>query len=231
MNRNSNAYTFIFAIILVVFVAAALAFTATTLQPLQAENVRNEKMQNILSTIGEDVERSNAQAQFDKYVKLSLALKADGTVDPEVDAFSLDLKKELKKPVDEQRFPIYIAEKDGQSYYVAPLYGAGLWDAIWGYVALASDENTIIGASFDHKGETPGLGAEINQGWFEDQFIGKKILDENRNFVSVKTVKGGAKADDMHGVDGISGGTITSDGVSNMIKERMEHYLPYFNNN
>jgi Na+-transporting NADH:ubiquinone oxidoreductase subunit C len=231
MNRNSNAYTFIFAIILVVFVAAALAFTATTLQPLQAENVRNEKMQNILSTIGENVQRDQAQTEFDKYVKQSLALKIDGTVDTEVDAFSLDLKKELSKPADQQRFPIYIAEKDGKTFYVAPLYGAGLWDAIWGYVALSDDENTIVGASFDHKGETPGLGAEINQSWFEDQFVGKMILDENQNFVSVKAVKGGAKADDIHGVDAISGGTITSDGVSSMIKERLEHYLPYFKNN
>jgi Na+-transporting NADH:ubiquinone oxidoreductase subunit C len=216
---------------MVVVVAAALAFTATTLQPLQAENVRNEKMQNILSTIGENVDRNEAQTQFDKYVKQSLALKIDGSVDEDVNAFALDLKKELSKPVDEQRFPLYIAEKDGKTFYVTPLYGAGLWDAIWGYIALADDENTIVGASFDHKGETPGLGAEINQYWFEDQFIGKKILDENQNFVSVKAVKGGAKADDIHGVDGISGGTITSDGVSNMIEERLEHYLPYFKNN
>jgi Na+-transporting NADH:ubiquinone oxidoreductase subunit C len=216
---------------MVVVVAAALAFTATTLQPLQAENVRNEKMQNILSTIGENVDRNEAQTQFDKYVKQSLALKIDGSVDEDVNAFALDLKKELSKPVDEQRFPLYIAEKDGKTFYVTPLYGAGLWDAIWGYIALADDENTIVGASFDHKGETPGLGAEINQYWFEDQFIGKKILDENENFVSVKAVKGGAKADDIHGVDGISGGTITSDGVSNMIEERLEHYLPYFKNN
>lgn len=231
MNRNSNAYTFIFAIIMVVVVAAALAFTATTLQPLQAENVRNEKMQNILSTIGENIDRDQAQTEFDKYVKKSLALKVDGTVDTDVDAFSLDLKKELSKPVSEQRFPIYIAEKDGKTFYVTPLYGAGLWDAIWGYIALADDENTIVGASFDHKGETPGLGAEINQYWFEDQFIGKKILNEDGDFVSVEAVKGGAKADDMHGVDGISGGTITSDGVSDMIEERLEHYLPYFKNN
>lgn len=231
MNRNSNAYTFIFAIVMVVLVAAALAFTATTLQPLQAENVRNEKMQNILSTIGENVDRNEAQAQFDKYVKQSLALKIDGTVDQDVNAFALDLKKELSKPVDQQRFPLYIAEKDGKTFYVTPLYGAGLWDAIWGYIALSDDENTIVGASFDHKGETPGLGAEINQYWFEDQYIGKKILDENQNFVSVKAVKGGAKADDIHGVDAISGGTITSDGVSNMVEERLEHYLPYFKNN
>ena len=231
MDKNSNAYTFIFAIIMVVIIAAGLAFTATTLKPMQAKNVKNEKMQNILSTIGVDVARDDASDKFGEYIQSELALNNDGSVAEDIDAFSLDLKKELKKPSDEQHYPVYVAEKDGKKYYVIPLYGAGLWDAIWGYIALDNDRNTIVGASFDHKGETPGLGAEINQYWFEDQFIGKTIFDESNNFVSVKAVKGGAPQGDMHGVDGISGGTITSDGVSDMISERLEHYLPYFKNN
>lgn len=231
MDRNGNAYTFIFSIIMVIIIAAGLAFTATSLKPLQAENVKNEKMQNILSTIGVVVPRNEASGKFGEYIQEELALISDGSIDTEVDAFTLDLKKELKKPADKQHYPVYVAKKDGKTFYVIPLYGAGLWDAIWGYVALEDDKNTIIGASFDHKGETPGLGAEINQYWFEDQFIGKTIFDENNNFVSVKAVKGGAPQGDMHGVDGISGGTITSDGVSNMISERLEHYLPYFKNN
>ena len=231
MDKNSNLYTFIFAIIMVVIVAAGLAFTATSLQPLQTKNVRNEKMQNILSTIGEDVSRDLAQDEFTKYVKEQFALKADGTIDNDVDAFTIDLNKETKKVKDEQRYPLYIAEKEGKTFYIIPLFGAGLWKEIWGYVALDNDKNTIAGASFDHAGETPGLGAEINQSWFGDQFIGKTILDDNNNFVSVKVIKGGAKVGDMHGVDAISGGTITSDGVSNMLGERLENYLPYFKNN
>lgn len=230
MDKNSNAYTFIFAIVMVVLVAAGLAFTATTLKPLQAENVKNEKMQNILSTIGIQVNRDEASDNFMKYVKEQLALNPDGTVDDQVDAFTLDLQKETKKPLEAQHLPLYVAEKDGKNFYVVPLYGAGLWDAIWGYLAIADDKNTIVGASFDHKGETPGLGAEINQYWFEDQFQGKTIFNENGEFVSVKAVKGGAPAGDMHGVDAISGGTITSDGVSNMIEERLQKYLPYFKN-
>ncbi len=231
MDRNSNIYTFVFAIIMVVVVAAALAFTATTLKPLQAENVRQEKMQNILSTIGINISRKEASEQFSQYVKQELALNADGTVNEEVDAFKVELMKETKKSKEEQAFPLYIAEKDGKTFYVIPLFGAGLWKEIWGYIALDSDKNTIIGASFDHAGETAGLGAEINQSWYEDQYIGKKIFDENNNFVSVKAVKGGAKAGDMHAVDAISGGTITSDGVSNMVEERLGNYLPYFKNN
>jgi len=231
MDRNSNLYTFIFAVILVVGVAAALAFTATTLKPLQAENVRKEKMQNILSTIGVNVSRDEAGVQFMDFVKEELALNADGSVNEDVDAFKIELMKETKRPKEEQAYPLYIAEKDGKKFYVIPLFGAGLWKEIWGYIALDDDKNTIVGASFDHAGETAGLGAEINQSWYEDQYIGKTIFDENNNFVSVKAVKGGAKSGDMHGVDAISGGTITSDGVTNMVTERLENYLPYFKNN
>lgn len=231
MDRNSNIYTFVFAIVMVVVVAAVLAFTATTLKPLQAENVKNEKMQNILSTIGIEVDRDLASTKFDEFIKQQLALKSDGSVDENVDAFKLDLHKETKKTHEEQNYPIYIAEKEGKTFYIVPLYGAGLWDAIWGYIALESDKNTIIGASFDHAGETPGLGAEINQSWFEDQYIGKTIFDNDNNFVSVKAIKGGAKIGDMHGVDAISGGTITADGVNDMVEERLKNYLPFLKNN
>ncbi len=238
MDRNSNAYTFIFAIVLVVFVAAMLAFTATSLKPLQENNVRNEKMQNILTTLNITAEKTAIEETFNIYIKQQLALKTDGTVDASVNAFNIDLKKEIKKSKDEQRFPLYIAEKDGKTFYIVPLFGTGLWDAIWGYIALEADKNTIIGAVFDHKGETPGLGAEINQKWFGDMFIGKKILQDDTkdftaegNYVSVKVVKGGAGENNLHGVDGISGGTITCDAVSLMVHERMSNYLQYFQNN
>ncbi len=231
MDRNSNLYTFIFAIVMVIVVAAGLAFTATTLKPLQAENVRKEKMQSILSTIGVNVDRNEAGDLFKDYVKEEIALNADGTVNTEVNAFGIDLMKETKKPASEQAFPLYVADKEGKTYYVVPLWGAGLWKEIWGYVALDQDKNTIIGASFDHAGETPGLGAEINQSWYEDQYIGKTILDDQGNFVSVNAIKGGADPNDKHAVDAISGGTITSEGVNKMLDERLKNYLPYLKNN
>lgn len=231
MNKNSNIYTFVFAIIMVIVIATILAFTATTLKPLQVENVRKEKMQNILSTIGVEVNRDEASESFSKYIKQQLALSPDGTVNESVNAFKMDLHKETKKPAEKQNFPIYIAEKEGKKFYVIPLYGSGLWGPLWGYIALDSDRNTIVGASFDHAGETPGLGAEINQSWFENQYIGKTIFDENNNFVSVKAIKGGAKVGDMHGVDAISGGTITADGVNDMVKERLKNYIPFLKNN
>jgi len=230
MNKNSNAYTFLFAIILVVVVAGLLAFVSEGTKEKRAMNVKLEKMQSILSTIGVDVSREECGVLFKKYVKQELSLKADGSIDANIKAFDINLKHELKKPVNEQRFPLYVTEKDGKKNYVIPLYGAGLWDSIWGYMSLADDKNTVIGASFDHKGETPGLGAEINQSWFEDQFKGEQIM-EGSKFVSVKVVKGGTPASDKHGVDAISGGTITSDGVTKMIEERLKRYLAYFKNN
>ena len=237
MDKNSNIYTFVFAIVMVTLIAGLLSYTATSLKPLQEKNVKAEKKQKILSTIGVEVSREEAEASFKTFIKGQLALKEDGTVDAASNAFELSLKKEVKKETVDQRFPLYVAEKEGKTFYVIPLYGAGLWDAIWGYIALGEDKNTIIGANFDHKAETPGLGAEITTDRFQAQFKGKTILKDLNagyiadNFVSVKAIKGGAKAEDAHGVDAISGGTITSDGVSDMVQERLARYLPYFKNN
>lgn len=238
MNTNSNAYTFIFAIILVTVVAGLLAFTATSLKPLQEENVRNEKMQSILSTIGVEESRENAGNVYNDFIKQELTLKNDGTIDenPIVPAFKIKLQNEIKKDPSEQRFPIYVAEIEGKTTYVVPLQGTGLWDAIWGYLAIDADENTITGAVFDHAAETPGLGAEIRETWFEEQYIGEQFLKTTgdfsaNSFVSIKTVKGGSKVEDKHGVDAISGGTITSDKLSLMVEERLQHYLPYFEKN
>ncbi|PCI34772.1 MAG: NADH:ubiquinone reductase (Na(+)-transporting) subunit C [Flavobacteriaceae bacterium] len=231
MDRNSNAYTFLFAIIMVIVLGASLAFIAESTKEARKRNVELEKKQNILSAIGVNVDRDQAEIDFDTYIKQQLTVKSDGSIDANVNAFTVELKKEVKKTTEDQSLPLYIAEKDGKTYYIVPLYGAGLWDAIWGYIGLDTDENTIIGAVFDHKGETAGLGAEINQSWYEDQYIGDKIMDENGNFVSVKAIKGGTPLSNLHGVDAISGGTITSDGVSDMVEERLARYIPYFKNN
>lgn len=229
MNKESNSYTFLFAAIMVVVVASALAFTATSLKPLQDSNIEKEKMQNILSAVGIEVLREAAPESFKTYIKQQLALKADGSVDETADAFTIELQKELKKPVAAQRFPLYIADIDGATYYIIPLRGAGLWDAIWGYMALQDDMNTVKGVSFDHKGETPGLGAEITQKWFQERFIDEKILSASGAFVGVSVVKGykGGNDKNDNSVDAISGATITSTGVTNMIQERIQHYIPY----
>jgi Na+-transporting NADH:ubiquinone oxidoreductase subunit C len=157
-----------------------------------------------------------------------------GNTDETVDAFQLKLNNEIKKPAKEQRFPLYKAVVDDMSYYIIPLRGSGLWDAIWGYIALKSDINTIQGAVFDHKGETAGLGAEITQQWFMDRFKEEKVFDTSGQLVGIKVSKTNNDPKDTdkddHEVDAISGATITGDGVTDMIKERLAHYIPYFEN-
>ena len=234
MDRDSNIYTFLFSAIMVIIVAATLAATATSLEEIQDENVRKEKMQNILATIGIVVEREKAPDIYNNYIVEELALVSDGSIDKDIDAFKLKLNLEIKKPIKEQRFPLYLAQVDSLKYYIVPLRGSGLWNAIWGYIALEGDKNTIKGAVFDHKAETAGLGAEITQKWFQDRFTGEKIFNDNGELVGINVSKtnndpNGMDKDDNE-VDAISGATITGDGVTDMIKERLQNYLSYFNN-
>jgi len=231
MNRDSNAYTFLFATVMVLVVASALAFTASALKDLQNANVRKEKMQNILATIGVTTDRDQAETLYQKYITSTISLTEEGSVDTEVNAFEINLNNELKKPASEQRFPLYEADVDGKKYFIIPLRGAGLWNAIWGYIALEEDKNTIKGAVFDHVGETAGLGAEITQKWFQDRFLGEKVFNTNGTLVGINVSKTNNDPKDLdkedHEVDAISGATITGDGVTAMIMERLTHYLPY----
>jgi len=238
----TNGYIFRYAAIMVIIAAAVLSTAAMLLKPFQEKNVAIEKMGGILTSANiEGVETDNTIKMFNKYVVEELVVDQDGKIvesftDGEKEtakAFGLNLKTELYKKSKGENFelPIYIIEKDGEKTYVFPLRGVGLWGPVWGNMALASDFNTIKGVTFDHKGETPGLGAEITTDAFEQQFAGKKIFDENGNFTSIKIVKGGAQTlpdnQQIHGVDAISGGTITSNGVNDMIKNVLESYLPY----
>jgi Na+-transporting NADH:ubiquinone oxidoreductase subunit C len=233
MNKEGNRFTFTFATILVIVVAILLSFASILLGPYQARNLRTEKMKNILKSVGVDVEANEAEIAFNKFIKEQIVLNNKGErVESEIKAFDIDLKKEQDKTktgkADSQLFPLFIYEKDGKAHYIIPVRGKGLWGPIWGYIALDSDRNTVFGVSFGHKGETPGLGAEIDTEAFQNQFVGKKIFDEQENFVSVKVVKGGQTNTDIHAVDAISGATVTSNGVSDMIKKMLNFYIPYF---
>ena len=141
---------------------------------------------------------------------------------------------EIKKDINNQRFPLYVANIDDNRYYIIPLRGNGLWNAIWGYMALKQDVNTIKGVSFGHQAETAGLGAEITEDWFTNSFVDEKILNDNGDFVGVYVTKTNNDPENTdkndNEVDAISGATITGDGVADMIKERLENYLPYLNN-
>ncbi len=227
MDVNKNSYTIVFATIMVIIVAALLSSAAIGLKPFQSKNIEQEKKQNILKSVGVEVSRDQAEIVYPIYIKEELVVNHLGELQ-QGSAFNVDLSKEVRKEVKDQSFPLYIAEVDGEVRYIIPLRGKGLWGPIWGFISIEKDLNTISAAVFDHKSETPGLGAEINRPSFQDPFKGKKIINEGE-FVSVVVLK---KPDNEisleHQVDGISGGTITSDGVSEMIKERLERYLPYF---
>lgn len=225
MDVNSNKYTIGFSIVMVVIVALLLAFASEGLKPMQNQNIEREKMQNILKSVGIEVTRDEAKDAFDKYITEQIVLNDKGE-QIEGDAFKVDVLKEYKSG-GQKNFPIFIYENEGNKKYIIPLVGKGLWGPIWGYIALEDDKNTVAGATFDHKGETPGLGAEINQGWFQEPFVGKKVFDESGEYQSIKVVKGGATEGNKHAVDAISGGTITGNGVTEMLVRTLKIYEPY----
>ena len=238
----SNGYIFRYATIMVVVAAALLSTAAMMLKPFQERNKAIDKMGSILiSAEIKDVETEQTINTFNQYVVEALIIDNNGDVVDsytgevmqESKAFGVDLKKELYNKSKSESFelPLYVVEKDGVKTYVIPMRGSGLWGPVYGNMALAEDMKTIVGVTFDHDGETPGLGAEITTPIFTDQFRGKKIFDEQGNFTSIKVVKGGAKSlpqpEQIHAVDAISGGTITSNGVGDMIQNVVESYEPF----
>lgn len=229
----SNRYIFIYSTILVVVVAAVLAFAATSLKPFQDQNVRIEKIQNLLRAANIESTTENADELYSNYVKEELAIDvegnivsrfADGKLEGNIRPFDINLKEQqyLRKKGENAVAPVYVFEKDGQKSYIIPMLGNGLWGSISGNIALADDFNTVTGVTFDHASETPGLGAEIVTEGFRNRFLGKQLFDGEK-FVSV-TVKKSANKGSLHEVDALSGGTITSEGVSNMLKNDLSFY-------
>lgn len=232
MDVNKNSYTFTFSAILVVVVASALAFAAESLKPMQKENMRLEKMQNILASVKIEATPENAKEKFDQYIVEQKLLNNKGElVAPSgKTAFDIDVVKEYKTlDEDERSYPLFVFQDGGEKKFIVPLAGKGLWGPIWGYVSFNGDMNTVYGSTFDHKTETPGLGAEIKEEWFQQRFIGKQIFAGSGEYTGIEVVKGGTDVSgNMHAVDGISGGTITSKGVGEMIQRTLDIYVPYF---
>lgn len=230
MNTNNNSYTLLYATVMVVIVALVLALVSGSLKEKQTTNVELDKMKQILSSLNIDSEGKDAKALWEKYITTEQILNANGEVvaAPKVEAFAIDLKKELSKPQAERELPMFVANVDGATKYIISLYGAGLWGPIWGYVALNEDRNTVYGTYFSHASETPGLGAEIALKDFQENFIGKSILNDQREFLSIAIVKPGQTTDKQDYVDGISGGTITSKGVEKMLLDCLGQYTAFF---
>lgn len=229
MNTNSNTYTIIYASVMVIIVAFLLAFVSGALKETQDENVRLDKKKQILTSLNVNYEGEDAAALYDKYVKEELIINYAGDVVEETGAFDLDVKAENDKVLEERNLAVFVCEADGESKYVLPIRGAGLWGPIWGYIALDADKNTVYGTYFSHQGETPGLGAEIAKPKFSNAFKSKKIKNAAGEFVSIAIVKPGKTDDTKDYVDGISGGTITSQGVDAMLMDGLGQYVNFLN--
>lgn len=228
IDKNSNLYTFGFAILMVIIVGSLLALASQGLKTRQEKNATDKKMMSILSAINIDATRENAQETYNKYVIDSKIISGKYL---SADAFNVDIKKEFRDKnisVSDRNYPLYICEKDGDKYYIIPVVGTGLWGPIWGFVALESDFKTIYGANFDHKSETPGLGAEIKYASYSDQYTGEMISDTTGTFQPIIVVKDGSGSGLNSKVDGITGGTITSKGVEEMTTRTLEVYVNYF---
>ena len=223
MNTNSNSYTIIYAAIMVVIVAFLLAFVSSSLKDIQNANVKNDTKKQILSAINvTDVK--DAAAEFGKYEVKDMLVQADGTLAAYEGEFNTSFKGEIA----ENRLHVFECKVDGATKYIVPVYGAGLWGPVWGYVALNDDKDTVFGVYFNHAGETPGLGAEITTPKFQAPFVGKKVLENGE--VGLSVVKAGKVAKPDYEVDGISGGTITSQGVDAMLKDCLKLYKPFLSN-
>ncbi len=241
INTDKNSYTVIFAAVMVVIVGSILAFLASALRPNIQENERFEKQQNILYAMGVNENGDDAgsvnfiptdevEAEFASYIKEQLVIEG-GKTTADKEAYLIDLKKQLaaKKKGQPYKLPLFIGEKDNKKFYIIPMYGKGLWDAIWGFVAL-DETMTVQGVYFDHKGETPGLGANIKMRYFMDDFTGETIL-KGTQYAGISVAKGNNdplnKEKDDNEVDALAGATITGNGVSAMIKESVNLYKPY----
>lgn len=221
MNTNSNSYTIIYASVMVIIVAFLLAFVNSSLRDLQGKNVELDTKKQILSSLGIR-EVQDVEAEFAKVVKADMVVAEDGSLTEYEGKFVTAYEKEFKE---NGRAHVFVCELDGQTKYVVPVYGAGLWGAIWGYVSLNEDKNTVYGTYFSHASETPGLGAEIATEHFQDEFKNKQVLEGES--IALSVVKNGKVENPDFQVDGISGGTITSNGVDAMLKGCMAHYTKF----
>lgn len=229
MNKQSNLYTLVYIIVLVVLVGTALAFTSISLKDRQQANADADKMRQILASVNVYPEAANIIADYNTYITDSYVVDETGArVADAPKAFDVNVAAESKLDAGKRLLPVYVCTlAGGEQKYILPLYGAGLWGPIWGYISVDADGSTIYGAYFAHQSETPGLGAEIEKPAFSSQFIGKELI-KGDSFLPVAVVKSGQKpsgAEDY--VDAISGATITSKGVGAMADNCLAPYAAF----
>ncbi|MEO9872130.1 NADH:ubiquinone reductase (Na(+)-transporting) subunit C [Ekhidna sp.] len=236
--RQSNLYVILFSIGLTVVFGGALSLTSVGLKPLQDKQVELDTKKKILGAVMDisTIEDPNEILRiYDKRVK-SVVVDINGkevTTDQKgnpVVAEKVNIQKNYKYDPQERMYPVFtFLDESGEiEAYIFPTFGAGLWDWISGYVAFGQDLNTVKGVAFDHKGETPGLGARITEPTVQQRYVGKKIYNDQGELVSVSMVKGEGNANlSQHQVDGMSGATITGKGVNAMLENYLECYSAF----
>ncbi|MGK7390978.1 MAG: NADH:ubiquinone reductase (Na(+)-transporting) subunit C [Candidatus Cyclobacteriaceae bacterium M2_1C_046] len=240
--RQSNTYVIGFTVVLTIVIGGLLSWVSQALAPAQKLSIELDTKSSILSSVVDikslELTEQELLAMYDERIE-SLVVDINGNEvtqnekgEPIV-AENVDIQKNYKKDPENRLYPVYKymnPETGDVEAYILPLYGAGLWDKIWGYIALEDDLNTIIGASYDHKAETPGLGARISNSEVQQRYVGKEIFSETGELVSVRMLKGEGNANlGPHEIDGLSGATVTAQGVNNMLKNYLTYYEAYFN--
>ncbi len=225
---HSNRYTFIYAMGFTAFVALILAVAATGLYPRQKINIDQAKREAILQSVM-DVDRETLEDDYNRLIT-EVVVNSKGEELTSASAFDVDVKKESKKNSEERLLPIFVYNDGSRTNYIIPMQGSGLWGPISAFLALEKDASTIYGVVFDHVTETPGLGAEITTETFESQYKGKKIYNDGGQFASITVLKGVGNdvSDEAHLVDGISGATMTTNGVTDMFTDELKNYSLYF---
>lgn len=232
MNRQSNTYTIIYSVVLVLLVGVVLSVVYQALRPMQVENINNDTKRQILAAARIVPTQGQSVADlFSDHIQTSYIVNINGEkTDAGTNAFNVNVAIESKKPADSRLLPVFECTTSDGLKYIIPVYGAGLWGPIWGYIAFDANGDTIYGAYFAHQGETPGLGAEIEKPAFSDQFEGKDIFTSDGAFTSVAVVKTGKEPQGKAWVHAISGGTITSQGVQKMLFDSLEPYTAFLKN-
>ena len=227
---RSNTYTLVFTSIVTIVLGFFLALAADGLRDLQDLNVENDMRKNILLSLGfkpgaeTPWTSDEIQKLFEENIE-ALVLDASGQR-TEKDPKEIDTEKDL------EFLPIYLKKiGDEVGGYAIPIAGKGLWSTLYGYFAIEPDGRTVKGITFYKHGETPGLGGEVDKAWFQQNFIGKRFVDENDQLLGIHVIKGKVQSDDQeayHKVDGISGATMTGKGLEYFLKDDLAKYEPFF---
>lgn len=232
MNRQGNTYTVIYSVILVLVVGVVLSLVYQALRPTQEENIANDTKKQILAAARIVPSEGQTVAEaYSSHILKSYIVNSEGNmIDAGKDAFDVNVAAQVKLPDDERELPVYECQTPDGLKYIVPVYGAGLWGPIWGYLAFNDDGDTIYGAYFAHQGETPGLGARIEEPFFYEQFYGKKIFNSQGDYSPILVVKKGQAPAGAEYVNAVSGGTITSQGVQKMLANSLAPYAAFLKN-